>query len=628
MQDTQQNRGYSHREDADESIDIRQLVEQYGYYWKWVVAAVVLALCIAHLYLRYTERTYAASAKVMVLDKENAPSELMALGTLAPLNSNTALDDQIQIIRSSKLMQEVVRKNKFYITYHEMGRINHKELLADALPFSLEILDKTEAQQEELTLDIKLSFGKDSDLTVNQGNNGITAVVGKPFAVDGVKLLVSPMDGKPTAGRHFLVTIRPLVSTANELKGTLTVGRAEKSNTILNFGYTSFSQEKAEIILRDLIQAYDRDLSNDKNKVTAASTSFINERVNLITEDLQRVDKRVEDFKTSNKIVDVETSAGIAQGELTTFEKQLFDLQFQQQLIRYIRAEVQKKSMKILPENLGIQSAEVTTAVANLNRLLLERESLLKSATEENPVVVRLNEQIGLLYHNLQASIENALEVNTLGVRNVENRLRSLRSDLGSVPRNENDFKSIARQQQIVEAMYLFLLQKREEMEIAASAKPENIKIIEPAKGYGPIAPVARNYYLIGLVVGIVLPIGILFVKFMLDNKIHSRKDIEDRFSAPVLGELPTSEEPIVKENDRSSLAEAFRILRTNISFMLGVKKDTAVIFVTSTTSGEGKSFVATNLSRILSMSGKRVLLIGADIRSPKVLDYLGLSYL
>src|SRR5690606_18010169 len=197
-----------------------------------------------------------------------------------------------------------------------------------------------------------------------------------------------------------------------------------------------------------------------------------------------------------------------------------------------------------------------------------------------------------------------------------------------SVPRNENDFKSIARQQQIVEAMYLFLLQKREEMEIAASAKPENIKIIEPAKGYGPIAPVARNYYLIGLVVGIVLPIGILFVKFMLDNKIHSRKDIEDKFSVPVLGELPTSEEPIVKENDRSSLAEAFRILRTNISFMLGVKKDTAVIFVTSTTSGEGKSFVATNLSRILSMSGKRVLLVGADIRSPKVLDYLGLSYL
>src|SRR5690606_30480971 len=192
-----------------------------------------------------------------------------------------------------------------------------------------------------------------------------------------------------------------------------------------------------------------------------------------------------------------------------------------------LQREVQGRSMNILPENLGLQAGDVAGSVSNLNRLLLERENLLKSATEENPAVIALTEQIHLLYNNLNASIDNALQVNSLNIRNVEGKLRGLRSDLGAVPRNENDFKSIARQQQTVEAMYLFLLQKREEMEISASAKPENIKIIEPAKGYGPVAPVAVNYYLIALVAGIALPLMVLFAKFMLDNKIHSRKDIE-----------------------------------------------------------------------------------------------------
>src|SRR5690606_7362592 len=196
-------------------------------------------------------------------------------------------------------------------------------------------------------------------------------------------------------------------------------------------------------------------------------------------------------------------------------------------------------------------------------------------------------------------------------------------------PNQERGFKDISREQQIVETLYLFLLQKREETEIKASATPAILKVIDEAYGANiPVSP-KKGIILIGsFFLGLLIPFGVLYIKFLMDNKVHSRKDIEEKFNAPILGEIPASEDPVVKDNDRSSLAEAFRILRTNITFMLGAKKDSAVIFVTSTTSGEGKSFVSTNLSRILAMSGKRVLLIGADIRSPKVLDYLGLSHL
>lgn len=439
---------------------------------------MILAIGVAYVSLRYTTRIYQLSAKVMVLDKANSSIELNALGGLTPLAPSTVLDDQIQIIRSSKLMQEVVRKNNFHITYHEIGRFHGQEVLAEELPFSLQILNKTAREQESISLDFRVKFLEGGKINVSRGGNSIGAQVGQQFSLEGVALKILTFAGQSTVGRQFSIAIRPLESTASSLRSALTVGRADKSNTILNFGFTAQSPKKAEIILRDLIIAYDNDLDNDKNRVTEASTNFINERLDLIGQDLQRADKRVEDFKISNKLLDVETNAGITQGELTTFEQQLFDLQFQKQLILHLQSEVQRRSMNILPENLGLQTGDVAGAVSNLNRLLLERETLLKSATEENPAVISLTDQINLLYNNLNASIDNALQVNSLNIRNVESKLRGLRAELGVVPRNENDFKSIARQQQTVEAMYLFLLQKREELEIAASAKPENIKII------------------------------------------------------------------------------------------------------------------------------------------------------
>src|SRR5690606_30874937 len=314
----------------------------------------------------------------------------------------------------------------------------------------------------------------------------------------------------------------------------------------------------------------------------------------------------------------------------TEIDKRVLDARTQLQLVDYMRESISgNDDLQLLPTNIGLEDRSIEASLAEYNKLVLERQDLLRTATPENPVVQRLTQNIQDVNRNLLTSLDNYRSTLQMSLNNVQQRRKEIQGRLSTAPRQELGFRDISRQQQTIEAIYLFLLQNREENEIKAAARPDILKVIDSAYGsHIPVAPRKAIILLGALIAGLLIPFGILYVKFLLDNKIHSRKDIEDRFAVPILGELPSSDDPVVHHNDRSSLAEAFRILRTNINFMLGNKKDSAVIYVTSTTSGEGKSFVTTNLARILAMSGKSVLLIGADIRSPRVLDYLGLSHL
>src|SRR5690606_29659588 len=310
-------------------------------------------------------------------------------------------------------------------------------------------------------------------------------------------------------------------------------------------------------------------------------------------------------------------------------ERKLIEYQTQLRLADMMRESVTGDN-SLLPSNIGLNDPSIEASVKSYNELILKREDLLKSATPDNPIVRNIEKNITDIRNNLTRSLRNYINVLSTNVNVIQSQTNKYAGKLGKLPNQERDYKDISRQQQIFESLYLFLLQKREETEITAAATPANLKIIDQAySSLVPVSPKKQIILLSALILGILIPFVFLYIKFLLDNKVQSRKDIESFFTAPILGEIPSSEEPIIKDNDRSSLAEAIRILRTNISFMLSKKKgESAVIFVTSTTSGEGKSFIATNLSKILAMSGKKVLLLGADIRSPKVLDYLGLSHL
>src|SRR5690606_38328478 len=266
------------------------------------------------------------------------------------------------------------------------------------------------------------------------------------------------------------------------------------------------------------------------------------------------------------------------------------------------------------------------------NELVLQRNAMLQHSTPKNPIVQNINAQIEEVGQTLRASLNNYKRTTQIAVSNIQREGGSIRSDISAFPEQERIFRDLSRQQQIVEAIYLFLLQKREETEITNAATPSKIKIVDSAYGSDiPVSPKKRIIYLGAAILGLIIPFGVLYIKFLLDNKIHTRKDVEDAVEASIIADIPSSDHTFIEKNDRSVLAEAFRILRTNVNFYLsGNKEATKNIYVTSTVSGEGKTFVATNLSIILSSSttNNRVLIIEADIRNPKVLDYLSIKNL
>ena len=620
----------------EEEFNFKQLFEQYAFYWKWFLLSIIVCLVGATLYLRYAEKIYSVSAKILLQNEKEASGELSGLSELANISGyspgSAFVSDQIDILKSRRIVRKVVEESTLNISYFSIGKVKSTEVLAKDSPIKLIPVNSNNPKLDSLsyTANIVINDENSFDLTDNNRKLKNLTFGSKIESPLGVLMILPNGIIKRFIGNEFKVTYQPINKSIDFVIGSVDMAQnKDKQSYVVNLTMENSLREKAELILNSIIQKYNEDVSNDKNQVNKATTDFINKRLELISVELSDADRNVANFKDDNRLVDMANEAQLYLQTATENEKRLLEAETQLTLATLMKESIKPDNSSLLPSNIGLQDGSIEQTIANYNRIVLERDDLLKSATSDNPVVKNLNDNLSGLNKSLKTSLDNYVRGLQLKVTSLSSQQSKFQGKLGNIPGQEEGFKNISRQQQIVESIYLFLLQKREETEIQAAATPANLKVIDEAYGADrPVAPRKFFVFVAAIFISLLVPFGFLYLKFLLDNKVHSRKDIEARFSAPILGEIPASEDPVVKDNDRSSLAEAFRILRTNISFMIGTKKDSAVVFVTSTTSGEGKSFVATNLSRILAMSGKKVLLIGADIRSPKVLDYLGLSHL
>ncbi|WP_291101374.1 MULTISPECIES: tyrosine-protein kinase family protein [unclassified Empedobacter] len=623
-------------DEPEETINIRQILEQYLYYWKWFVFGVIISLIIAFLYVKYTQKQYQVSAKILLNEKESSTGELAGLMDQAMLGGGSGgsaeVGDQIDVLKSRRLLTKVIQKNNFNIQYFSVGRVAEIQLQQEKSPIKFILLNENDKANE--SLDNNSFIVSILSNTKFKLENKKTSVIkeysfGQKITEDFGSFIISP---NGNLGKHigfeYQINVNSIDRIVNAYQNSLSISpNTEKSSKIINFSLVGPVPDISKKLINDLITTYNEDLVSDNHKLTEATSKFIDDRLQIVTNDLRGVDKNLERYKVQNNITDVTSEANIFLESAADNEKKLLESSTQLQLVDYMNSALNSSKTDLLPSNIGLEDKSISAEISSYNELVLAKEDMLKSVTKDHPNAIKLQEQINDVKRNLKNSLRLYRNNTQTMLNSVQSKQNQIASRIQKVPSQERGFRDISRQQQIVEALYLFLLQKREENEIKAAATPDNIKVIDYAYDSKiPVSPKKSIILLGALILGLVIPFICIYIYKLLNNNVNSKEDVEDAVGAPIAGQVPKSDISIIEQNDNSSVAEAFRILRTNMNFLLKNSTDPQSIYITSTTSGEGKTFISTNLAQILTMSGKSVLLIGADIRSPKVLDYLGIT--
>ena len=633
----QDNNQFNPINDNDESFNLREQLENYLFHWKWFVLGVAVALLGAFFYLRYTPNQYAVSTTILVKDesKGGLASELSAFEDLGLMGgSKASLDNEMELLKSKSLAERVAKSLGLNVTLFKHGRVIKSELFKKVAPVKINFFSPDSVFYKlDTSFTVKITSESTFTLKDAEGNESKDHNYGALIKTGYGEMSITPLKvGKFEDNEEIIVNIAPMERVVEGFRSRIQIQEVSKKSSVLRLSLTDPVKPKAEEILDNLVAQYNYDAVEDKNILAKNTNEFINQRIVIINEDLSTVEKGAEQFKIVNQLTDLATEAGLAVESKSEIEKSLLDLNTQLKLAEYVSDYVNANSGKLIPANLGIGDAAIDGNTEKYNQLVLERNRILKGSSEINPVIVNLNGQIKNLEESIKQSLANtkaSLKISLNAIKGQESRFASTISE---VPKQERVFRDIQRQQQIMETIYLYLLEKREENAITMAVTQPSAKIIDLAYGSNiPVAPKGNIIYLAALLLGLLIPFGVIYVTTLLDNKVHSRLDVEAAVRAPVLGDIPNTKSGnkiVVSDSDRSSIAESFRLLRTNINFMLtGVKQGGKTIFVTSTIGGEGKTFVSINLAAVLSLTDKKVLLIGADIRKPKIGEYLDLKY-
>lgn len=633
---------YNSFEKDESNINLREILEQYLYFWKWFLLGLIICLTAAFLYLRYSTPEYRAHSKILLLDESNSMSgELAALQDLSILSEGTKanVDDQIEVLKSRRLMTEVAKNLSLNVQYFKEGRIKTTEIYKDKSPIKLTQLNSPLIAEDTLRANFKVKVLSSTDYEIKEENKKFNAKAkfGQKINSPIGEIMLLPNGGNfsKNTNQEFFIKISPFMKVVENYRNKVTAeatGTTGRKNNVITLSLIDDVKDKAVRVLDELVNQYNNDAVNDKKLVGEKTSKFISDRLDLVSGDLKGADKNVQEFKSNNNVTDLATETGINLQSASNNDAILLEYSTQLNLVNYMNDYLKKNQNELIPVNIGLDDVAINATSQKYNELVLERDAMLKHSTDKNPIVQNLNQQITNLGQTLKTSLNNYKQTAQIAVGNIQKEGGTFDAKISAFPDQERQFRDISRQQQIFESIYLFLLQKREETEISNAATPSKIKIVD--YGYGsdtPVSPKKNIVYLGAGILGLLIPFGILYIRFLLDNKIHTRKQVEEIVKAPIIGDVPTSDKTFIEQNDRSVLAEAFRIIRTNVNFYLsGNKKQTRNIYITSTISGEGKTFVATNLATILSSSTtkNRILIIEADIRSPKVLDYLNIKNL
>ena len=599
--------------------------------WHWFLLSLIICLGAAAIYLRYKTPIYQASAQFLIKGDDNTRRGLMSASNLGMVNYTSGLDNELVILKSRNLAEQAVRDLKLYVTYRNEGKVKDV-LLYKAQPINV---DMDPAHLNKLGSSVALQIkreGKGYHVTGNAAGQPIDKIIATLPSTIATKSGVLSFTANSTTpmpeGAIMNVGLVSPQTAAYRYAAALSVGLSAKSTSIVNMVFRDESVQRAADYLKQLAICYNRQANEDKNEVAVRTEEFINSRLEKINAELGSTEGALEAYKRSHNMVQLGMNASNAFSNQEAYSKQLAEASTQTALLNSIRDYMDQPDNKYqtLPSNVGLTDGTATSLINRYNELALQRNRLLRSASESSPTVVPITQQMD----DLSASIRRAMEQSRKNMDIQRNSIASQYSkyagQVNETPAQERMLNQIGRQQEVKSGLYLMLLQKREENSISLAATADKGKLIDEPTAGGKVSPNSSMIMLMGLLFGIGIPSALLFLLRFFRYKIEGHGDVEKLTKLPIIADVAVASETaktkadiVVHENKNSQMEEVFRSMRTNLQFML--KEGQKVVLFTSSTSGEGKTFNAANLSVSLALLNKKVILVGLDIRKPRLAE-------
>lgn len=612
--------------------------------WKWFVLSLIIALGAAAIYLRYTPRVYQASAKLLIKDNDNSSSRRStAINALSKgeITSTQGIDNEMEILQSRELAADAIRDLKLYVNYTVKGRVLDVPHYKD----NALTVDIDAAHLEKLNYPIRLSIVKSKGTYQLTGTYAVPATEDTyegPFTLKKtfttLPCIIPTRAGNITIsengkyglgdGVEFKVTIMSPRDMAYRYVGALKLAQLNKSTSIINMSLTDVIPERATDYLKQLSVVYNRQANEDKNAVAIKTEKFINSRLEKINSELGETEGQLQNYKQKNGVVELSMNAGNSVSNQNASEQKLSEIDTQIELLSSITSFMNESSRnyQVLPSNVGLDDASCTSLIAKYNDLVLERNRLLRTASETSPVVEPLTEQIHELNLNIKSALGQARRSLEIQRSAIVAQNAKYTEEIAETPQQERMLTQIGRQQEVKSGLYLTLLQKREENSISLAATADKGKLLDDPQSSGIVSPNQQLIYAIAALIGLAIPSLFLFLIQFFRYKIEGHDDVAKLTKLPIIADVAVASNQakgvadiVVHENQNNMMEEIFRSMRTNLLFML--KPEDKVILFTSTTSGEGKTFNCSNVAVSFALLGKKVIIVGLDIRKPRLAE-------
>lgn len=621
------------------SFDFQAIYTTLILNWKWFVLSLIICIGAAFIYLRYTPPVYQAYTKMLIKDDEGnnrRGNGLQNMTNLGIISNSNGIDNEMEILASHTLATNAVRDLKLYATYKKRGHITDRLLYLNQ-PISVD-MDPSHLEKLEGTLSLQIEHtdngfhitgnyddGYDNEYNFDKNISHLPSTIGTKVGI--LSFTRNQSVAIPT-GFIELVTIMSPNNAAYKFQNALSVSQTSKTTTIAQLVLKDKSRVRAKNYLKQLAIVYNRQANEDKNEVAVRTEEFINGRLEKINAELGTTEGALESYKKRNSVVELKINAGQAVENADEYSQKLAEANTQVALLNSISEYMNEPSNKYqtLPSNVGLTDQSATSLINRYNEIVLERNRLLRSASENSPTVTPLTSQLDDLSASIKRAMAQARNNMSIQRNAVAAQYGKYQGQVGATPEQERILTQIGRQQDVKSGLYLMLLQKREENSISLAATADKGKLIDMPEISSKVSPKASIVLLIALFLALAIPALTLFVFHFFHYRIEGHNDVVRLTKLPIIADIAIASETakmkadiVVHENKNNMMEEIFRSMRTNLQFML--KEGEKVILFTSSTSGEGKTFNAANLSVSFALLGKKVILVGLDIRKPRLAE-------